>query len=164
MMFRDLKTLLPLTIILASAVSLGAAYTAQFVFHLLPCPLCLYQRVPFAVALAIGAAMLFARHKSLWRWLAYAAAGTFAIGGTIAGFHTGVEYGWWKGLSSCAGPLPPQNASIEELRALITRTPAGGCEKPAWTLFGLSMAGYNFLWSWFLSLACFIGALKYAKT
>jgi disulfide bond formation protein DsbB len=37
----------------AVAVVLAAAFTAQFVLHELPCPLCLLQRIQFAV-LAIG--------------------------------------------------------------------------------------------------------------
>jgi disulfide bond formation protein DsbB len=40
----------------AVAVVLAAAFTAQFVLHELPCPLCLLQRVQFAV-LAIGPIM-----------------------------------------------------------------------------------------------------------
>jgi disulfide bond formation protein DsbB len=38
----------------------------------------------------------------------------------------------------------PQNASIEQLRESLTHQAIVRCDKPAWTLFGISMAGYNF--------------------
>ena len=45
------KRLYPALLILVGVGSLGAAYTAQFGFDLEPCVLCLYQRVPFAIAI-----------------------------------------------------------------------------------------------------------------
>jgi disulfide bond formation protein DsbB len=43
--------------------------------------------------------------------------------------------------------------TIEELRRQLEATPVVRCDEPAWTLFGISMAGYNVLIS--LALAAF---------
>ncbi|MCE9508427.1 MAG: disulfide bond formation protein B, partial [Alphaproteobacteria bacterium] len=119
-----------------------------------PCILCLYQRVPYFANIAFGALAFLASFRyprivTLFLWLA---AASFFIGAAIAGFHVGVEQGWWKGLSSCGGDILPENVSIEELRKALTQQPIVRCDKPAWTLFGVSMAGYNYAMS--ILLAC----------
>src|SRR5689334_10219015 len=98
-------------VVFVSISALAAAYIAQYGFGLKPCILCLYQRTPYAVAIALGLlALLIPR---LAHALLILAALTFLAGAGIAGFHAGVEYGWWKGLPSCGGDILPQHVSIE---------------------------------------------------
>jgi disulfide bond formation protein DsbB len=136
-----------------SIAALAAAYISQYGFGLKPCILCLYQRVPYFVNIALGAlaflvSFRYPRLVTLFLWLSVAG---FLIGAAIAGFHVGVEQGWWKGLSSCGGDILPENVSIEELRKAITQQPIVRCDQPAWTLFGISMAGYNYVMSTLLA-------------
>ncbi len=138
---------LALAIVLVSAVALSAAYISQYGFGLKPCILCLYQRVPYAANIVLG--LLAYRYPRL---LPLTAA-VFIAGAGIAGFHAGVEYGWWKGLSSCGGDILPENVSLEELRKSLTQQAIVRCDVPAWTLFGISMAGYNFFVSLDLGLS-----------
>lgn len=37
-----------------SAFALSMAFTAQYIFGLEPCILCLYQRIPYALVIALG--------------------------------------------------------------------------------------------------------------
>jgi disulfide bond formation protein DsbB len=137
-----------------SALTLGAGFFFQHVIGLAPCVLCIWQRWPHAAAVVLGA-------LSLWRrglFAACAAAGLVA-GAGIAGYHVGVEQHWWAGPSACAGPdfgkLTPQQL-LEALRA----TPVVRCDEIPWSLFGISMAGWNLLLS--LGLAAVFGMAQAA--
>ena len=55
----DLAFLAPFGIFAVSATALANAYIAEYGFGLEPCILCLYQRVPYAVAGVLGLAALF---------------------------------------------------------------------------------------------------------
>jgi disulfide bond formation protein DsbB len=145
-------------IAIISAAALAAAYIAEYGFDLQPCILCLYQRVPYSLNIGFGALALITtlRYPRLASFLLVFSALIFFAGAAIAGFHVGVEQHWWQGLASCGGDVLPENASIEELRKAITEQPVIRCDTPAWTLFGISMAGYNFI----LSLALGIAVIK----
>lgn len=133
----------------ASALILAVAYTSQYGFGLKPCILCLYQRVPYWIAIALGLAAL--RYPKLLALAPF----VFLGGAVIAGFHVGVEHKWWAGLPSCGGQILPTGVSLEDLRAAINNQAIIRCDKPAWEMFGISMAGYNFLTT--LALALFTG-------
>jgi disulfide bond formation protein DsbB len=146
---------LALAIALASAAILSAAYISQYVFGLKPCILCLYQRIPYWMNIVYGLAGLLAsfRYPRLTNFLIYLSAIVFLGGAVVAGFHAGVEYGWWKGLPSCGGDIIPKNVSTEQLLESLRNQNIIRCDKAAWTMFGISMAGYNF----FASLALAFG-------
>jgi len=146
----DNTRLYPALLVLVGAVALGTAYTAQFGFGLDPCVLCLYQRVPFAIAIMLGLA-------GLWRpqWLGMIftlAVAAFAINGAVAVYHVGVEQHWWVSAVGCGGKLPTQ-ISTADLFASLDKKPAKSCDAVDWTMFGVSMAGWNILFSSGLALA-----------
>ena len=64
------------------------------------------------------------------------AALAIAISGAIGVYHAGVEMGWWEGLTTCTagGAL-----SLDELM----KVPLIRCDQIQWSLFGISMAGWN---------------------
>jgi disulfide bond formation protein DsbB len=147
----------PALIALASVLVLGSAYVAQYGFGLQPCALCLWQRYPYMATIALGGLGALAASWPLVRCLCVGlAAAAFLAGAGIAGFHVGVEQGWWEGLASCSAPVIEPGMSVEELReVLAARSDVVPCDEPAWTLLGVSMAGYNLLVS--LALAVVTG-------
>ena len=130
----------------ASVAALAGAFFAQYVMGLEPCPLCLYQRFPYAATLVLGALALAS--KGRWPLLAIALAGAvFAGEAALAFYHVGVERHWWAGLDACAqaGATP---GTVDELRTLLLEEPPPPpCDQVPWSLFGLSMAGYNMLYA-----------------
>ena len=89
---RPRPTSTPRPIALVGLSALAAAYTAQYGFGLEPCILCLYQRVPYAVALGLGLLGLVAlRPAGLQPLLVLIAGLGFLAGAGIAGYHVGVE-------------------------------------------------------------------------
>lgn len=128
---------------LVSAAALLAALTAQFGFHVRPCTLCLYQRIPFLLVAVGGTAAWFLLPER-WGRVAVGISGiVLLINAAIAAYHSGVERKWWAGLGGCSAP--DMNGSIEDLLKRIESTNVTRCDEIPWSLFGLSMANYNVL-------------------
>lgn len=122
--------------------SLGIALILQYRFDAAPCILCLYQRVPYAIA-ALAAAVAYQRHvdPAVRRGMIGFVGVAMLAGAGLAFFHFGVEQYWWAGTSGCGtgGELAP--ITLEDLR-----DPAPlpvPCDQPSFVLFGLSLTAYN---------------------
>ncbi len=141
---------LPLAaIVLASAAILAAALAFQYIGGLPPCQLCIYQRIPYVVAGPLALVALLAVGRLGARGLALivlVCAATFAAGTAVAVFHVGVEQHWWAGLASCGGTVDP-SLSFDELKEQLLAAPVVRCDDVLWSMFGISMAGYNALLS-----------------
>ena len=148
------------------AVSLGAfaaALASQHWGDLQPCVLCFYQRYAYLGAAAFGLLGLIAGPRIRARRAAVALAGlAFLTGAAIAAFHVGVEQLWWRGTSECHAPAFDPNASIADLRKQLLGTKFVPCDEVPWSLFGVSMAGYNVLASLGLALAS-VWAARHTK-
>lgn len=155
--------LVPAAILAVSLGSLAAALIAQFGFGLQPCILCLYQRVPYAVAALLALPALLPVIPERRRAALVALCGLiFLIGGGIAVFHVGVEQHWWAGTSACAG-TPIAAVDLNDLQAALNTKPVVHCEDVQWRLFGISMAGYNVAASALWGILSLIAARRIAK-
>ena len=132
------------------ALLLGGAYLSQYGFGLYPCEMCWWQRYAHFAALVPGLLAFVARPKATW--IALAALAVLASG-LIGGFHAGVEYGWWEGLTSCSSPV---DTSGNDPLAAIMNAPLIRCDVAPWTLAGVSLAGFNALISTVSALAIFV--------
>ncbi|MBV7258526.1 disulfide bond formation protein B [Erythrobacter crassostreae] len=121
-----------------SAGLLGGAYISEYGFGLFPCEMCWWQRWPHFAALGAGVFALFQKPAQVWTALAGLA---ILTSGLIGGFHAGVEYGWWEGITGCA-TLGSAVDVMNPAAAPIVR-----CDVAPWSLFGISLAGWNFLFS-----------------
>ncbi|MBB3938986.1 disulfide bond formation protein DsbB [Novosphingobium fluoreni] len=136
--------------LLTPALLLAGAYISQYGFGLPPCEMCWWQRYAHFAALALGF-LAFVIPNRVLVWLAAVA---IALAGLIGGFHAGVEYGWWQGVTACtASPF----ASGQDPLAAILAAPVIRCDVAPWSLFGISLAGWNFLFS--IAAALAIGLL-----
>ncbi len=133
---------------LVPAALLGGAYISQFAFGLFPCEMCWWQRYAHFAALAL-AALAFALKPARWPIALAGLAILFA--GLIGLYHAGVEYKWWIGLTRCTSLVGQSGDPLAD----IMSAPTIRCDEAQWTLFGLSLAGYNFLISTLGALAIF---------
>jgi disulfide bond formation protein DsbB len=149
-----------LFLLVASAGSLLVAFFFQYVIGLQPCVLCIWQRWPYAVvvALTILALTVASRVPRLHAALLALCGVALLFGGGVAVFHVGVEQHWWTGTPGCG--VTATADSIEALRAQIMAAPVIRCDQVAWSLFGISMAGYNILISLALAAIAFISARR----
>ena len=118
------------------ALLLGGAYISQYGFGLYPCEMCWWQRWPHFAAVGLALLSFFAPPKRLWIALAAVA---ILISGVIGGFHAGVEYGWWEGLTACS--TSAGGGSAADMLNSIMAAPITRCDVAPWSLFGVSLAG-----------------------
>lgn len=126
--------------LLVPAALLGGAWGSQLIGGLAPCEMCHWQRWPHYAALAPAVGAFMATRVGVVRLMVAIAAVLIAVSGLIGAFHAGVEYGWWEGLTTCALSGPMTLDSI--LDAPLIR-----CDVAPWDLFGISLAGFNALFS-----------------
>ena len=120
------------------AALLGGAYISQYVFGLYPCEMCWWQRYAHFAALALGALALV---RPSARVLTALAGVAILFAGLIGGYHAGVEYGWWQGLTACTSQIDMSQDALEAISA----GPLIRCDQVQWSLLGISLAGFNFL-------------------
>jgi len=136
--------------LLVPLLLLGGAYIGQYGFGLYPCEMCWWQRYPHFAALVFALIALVQRPGRVWVWLAGVA---ILISGLIGLYHAGVEYHWWQGLTDCTTNVA---ANAADPLDAVMNAPLIRCDVPQWTLFGVSLAGWNFLFSTAGALAIFV--------
>jgi disulfide bond formation protein DsbB len=148
---------------LACVAVLGNALFFQFVLDIRPCVLCIWQRWPFGIVLALSLAGLspLARRRAVRTALLALSGVVLFAGAAIAVFHVGVEQHWWTGTPGCGVPAPAH--TLEELRAQVMAAPVVRCDEAAWRLFGLSLAGYNAILSPMLAAFALLAAARSSR-
>ncbi|GBD43528.1 Disulfide bond formation protein B [bacterium HR40] len=121
-----------------SAGALAAAWAIEASGYA-PCPLCLYQRYPYYLAvpwLALTAVVG-------WPRLGLAVAALlFLVDAGIAAWHSAVELGLLVLPQGCEAQGASQD--LAELKAAILAT-VPRCDQPALTILGLSLANWNLI-------------------
>ena len=129
-----------------SAALLIGAWTFQY-FGYPPCKLCIWQRWPHGVAVLIGLVAVIIPVAALALLGALAALTTASVGL----YHTGVERAWWKGPDTCtSGDI--SGLSADELMNQILAAPLIRCDEVAWQFLTLSMASWNMVISFGLTV------------
>ncbi len=132
---------------------LAGAYLSQYVGGLYPCEMCLWQRWPHFAALPLALGGFLSGGPRIGKALVALAALAILASGLIGGFHAGVEYGWWEGITACSTSVQPGQG--QSMLDAILQAPLTRCDVAPWTLLGISLAGYNFLISTLGALAIF---------
>ena len=132
---------------LGSLVMMIAALGFQYFGELPPCKLCYWQRYPHISAIGIGILFLLLAYRSLLLLGALSALTTSIIGV----YHVGVEQKWWQGPDTCSSSST-DGLNIDELLDQIMTAPLVRCDEIAWSLMGISMAGWNAIVSFALVL------------
>ncbi len=139
---RPLSHARAVAVLLPTAL-LGGAIAFQYLGGLAPCEMCYWQRWPHLAAIVLALAAIALRQSARQSGaLTLLAAIGIAVSGGIGVFHAGVEYGWWEGLTACTAGLPGAGSGTSTLDAIMA-APLVRCDVAAWTLLGISMAGYN---------------------
>ncbi len=134
--------------VVVPAALLAGAYIGQYGFGLYPCEMCWWQRYAHFAALALAVLAVVRPSTRALTWLAGLA---LLIAGLLGGYHAGVEYHWWAGLTACSSPLVAGGDALEAILA----APLIRCDQVQWALLGISLAGWNFLISTASALGIF---------
>ena len=134
----------PAFVLAASSVVLGGALLSQYWGGLAPCELCLVQRWPWAVAIVISFIASMVGSRPALFWVALLLGAVFTVSTGLAFYHVGVEQHWFAGPGACSGAATAAD-TVEALKAQILRQQPVRCDEAAWSLWGISLAGWNLL-------------------
>jgi disulfide bond formation protein DsbB len=128
----------------------------QYLDRLPPCEICMWQRYPHiaAAAAGIGGYLLMRGGIVPSAWgsaFAVLALCLIVSSGAIGIYQAGIEWQWWPGPTACTG------AAFQTTGPLDLTAPVVRCDRAAWRLFGISLAGYNVLFSFaFAAIGLFL--------
>ncbi len=128
--------------LLLPASLIAGALGSQHFGGLYPCEMCMWQRYPHYVAIILAGFAFLPVPLRLRYLLVLLAALAIATSGAIGLFHAGVEYHWWEGFTACS-VVGTGGTSLSD----IMSAPLVRCDQAQWSLFGISLAGYNALFS-----------------
>jgi disulfide bond formation protein DsbB len=134
-----------LAALLLPAALMAGALGSQYIGHLFPCEMCHWQRWPHYAAIGLALLAFLVPEKPIGRVLVALAITAILTSGAIGIFHAGVEYHWWKGITRCAATAT--SGSHTDILAQIMATPMIQCDQPQWTFRGISLAGFNAIFS-----------------
>lgn len=158
-MVSGLRPYWPLLMLLASGAMLAAAvFYFQGYLGLQPCPLCMQQRYWHWAVVGVSAlAFIVTRVKPSWTSWAIVAVGLVLLGSAAMGaYHVAVEQKWVVAQCDAGGALNPADLSWDNIGNDLELV---RCDEIVWSLWGISMAGYNAIVSLLLALASFYVAL-----
>lgn len=120
------------------------AWASQLWGGLVPCELCLGQRLPYYWGLPLLALVLLLWNRlplAVWYAGMLAAAAIFVWSIYLGIYHAGVEWKFWPGPTACTGDGALDLSQLSNLNA-VKVVP---CDVVQFRFLGLSLAGYNVL-------------------
>jgi disulfide bond formation protein DsbB len=152
------RLLAGIAFLLGLAAILGA-WGSELFGGLVPCELCLEQRLAYYLGLPVLVLVLIFWHRlpraALLAGLLVAAA-VFAWGTYMGTYHAGVEWRFWPGPTACTGT--GGDISFSDLANLNAAPRVVPCDQVQFRFLGLSLAGYNALVSLAIVAALLISA------
>ena len=139
-----------------STLLLLSVYFIEHMLGYLPCQMCLWQRVPWFFVIIIsllGLRFQRAQPSAAIKICHTLLMATLLVSIGLAAYHTGVEWRWWQGPTSCSGV--DAEASFEALKQALLSRPPVRCDAVEFRLFGGSLA----LWNVLVSLLCLLVVL-----
>ena len=154
-----------LLVLVVAAATIAGAWFFQLVLDVQPCPMCLEQRYAYYAIIPLSALVGI----SAWRgsprsvlllglvllWLIALANAAFGA------YHAGVEWGYWKGPTSCTGTSV--NFGSGSLLDQLDKVRVVPCDVVQWRFLGISLAGYNALISLLMAAIAARGVAQTAK-
>ena len=150
-------------LIVTFAIILLAIISAVIIQYWLghePCKLCLYQRIPYFLAILLIIKIFFFKKYEKITLLILS---LIFIGSTaLAFYHFGIEQGFFNESLACTAPDVSKTLSKELLMELLKQNSVS-CKDASFKILGLSLAAINTIFSLFLSVIFIKLFLNYGK-
>ena len=144
----------------ASAATLAGAWIFQ-AFGIVPCELCLKERIAYYGAIPLAAIIAYAATGRLRAIVVAGLIGLaliFAVNAGLGIYHSGIEWGLWKGPEDCTGAItgaPKVTDFFKELQTIkVVR-----CDEVQIRILGLSLANWSVVISAALAALAFRAAV-----
>ena len=125
-----------------------------------PCKLCLYQRIPYFLAILLIVKMFF--FKKYEKITLLILAFIFISSTALAFYHFGIEQGFFSESLACAAPDLSKTLSKEQLLEQLKQSNIS-CKDVSFRILGLSLAAINSIFSLVLSVIFVKLFLNYGK-
>ncbi|WP_410519985.1 disulfide bond formation protein B [Candidatus Lariskella endosymbiont of Hedychridium roseum] len=144
-----------------SAVALLVAYTIEFFGGMMPCNLCIYQRIPYYLLmfLTLFAMLMHSRWHFLYSWYVVICTVVIFSGFSISIFHFCVESGLISYKSKCISDFSDAR-SLLDIKNIIENVGIVTCDAKQGVFLGISMVVWHIIYS-AVSLAICLLALSY---
>jgi disulfide bond formation protein DsbB len=132
-------------VLIGALVVILAALAFEHVGGLVPCPLCYQQRWAYYAGIPVtflAMVALAAGRRRVGAVLLGLVGAAFLANAGFAGYHAGVEWGFWQGPATCSAGGELATSARSMLSDLADKPPVL-CDRASWRLFGLSFAGWN---------------------
>ena len=137
-----------LSLFLSSGLLIGA-YFLEFYLSLIPCDLCIKQRIIhisiLILSLLIFPIYTFSKLKFIMLTILNL---LWLVSSSLAFYHFGIEKKLWEGFSECSSNLIFNENTLDQL---LSKSPIR-CDETQFELFYISLAGWNGI----LSISIFI--------
>ena len=146
----ELKNKTTITIILLlSIIILLIAFFIQYILGHDPCNLCLFERIPYLLAIIIIPVSLF--NKKFEKIVLLSLSLIFLAGTIISFYHFGIEQGFFSESLVCNTSLENTNLTKDDLLKELQKNQIS-CKDVAFKIAGLSLATINTIISLLLSV------------
>ena len=153
-MFNPSKKNLFLAIFLISLIALISAYFIEYILGHQPCSLCLYERVPFFLAILI--VLINYKYDKLEKYFILLLAIIFFIATILSLYHIGIEQGFIQESLLCDLKKGANIIDKDEILKQLQQKRIS-CKDVTFKIFGLSLTSYNIM----ISLLLTIGLTKF---
>ena len=149
-------------IIIFAVISLAiiSALIIQYGLGHEPCKLCLYQRIPYFLAILLIIKIFFFNKYDKITLLILSL--IFIGSSALAFYHFGIEQGFFNESLACTTPDVSKTLSKEQLMELLKQNSVS-CKDVSFKILGLSLATINTIFSLFLSVIFIKLFLNYGK-
>lgn len=137
-------------VMLVASIVLAVSYSAEFIFHKIPCQLCKLERIPYLGMLIIGLVGFLASDKKTPLFFLL---GICLISLILGTYHYGVQQNFFKDFCK-ANPV----STMEDFKNMIN-SPA--CSKIGFSIFGIPTSFFNIITSLILALLTFSRIKKF---
>ncbi len=152
-MFNISKKNLFTGIFLISFIALISAYFIEYVLGHQPCNLCVYERIPYFLAILI--VLINYKYNKLEKYLVLSLAIIFLIATILSLYHLGIEQGFIQESLLCDLEKGANIIDKDEIIKQLQQKSIS-CKDVTFKIFGLSLTNYNII----ISLLLTIGLTK----
>ena len=152
-MFNLSKKNLFTGIFLISFIALISAYFIEYILGHQPCNLCVYERIPYFLAILI--VLINYKYNKLEKYLILSLAIIFLIATILSLYHLGIEQGFIQESLLCDLEKGANIVDKDEILKQLQQKSIS-CKDVTFKIFGLSLTSYNII----ISLLITIGLTK----
>ena len=152
-MFNLSKKNLFTGIFLISFIALISAYLIEYILGHQPCNLCVYERIPYFLAILI--VLINYKYNILEKYLILSLAIIFLIATILSLYHLGIEQGFIQESLLCDLEKGANIVDKDEILKQLQQKSIS-CKDVTFKIFGLSLTNYNII----ISLLLTIGLTK----